>query len=113
MTGFGDQYYEGKELEIQMKEKKPGKVLLLDARCLSEIFLNTGHLSDELKQALGMVEGGPAPWLINMQVNIITLTIGGSFVDLNNSVTDLLHHILTLGFLDSTPLSQREHNGGN
>uniref|UniRef100_A0A7S3D8M6 PSP proline-rich domain-containing protein n=1 Tax=Palpitomonas bilix TaxID=652834 RepID=A0A7S3D8M6_9EUKA len=49
LSNFGDQYYEGRELEIHMKEKKPG------------------HLSDELKVALGMVEGGPTPWLINMQ----------------------------------------------
>jgi splicing factor 3B subunit 2 len=45
----GDLYYECKEFEVQLKEKKPGQ------------------LSDELKRALGMPEGAPPPWLINMQ----------------------------------------------
>jgi len=49
MTGPGDLYYEGKEFEIHLREKKPGE------------------FSEDLKQALGMVEGGPPPWLINMQ----------------------------------------------
>jgi len=42
-------YYECKEFEVQLKEKKPGQ------------------LSDDLKKALGMPEGAPPPWLINMQ----------------------------------------------
>jgi len=45
----GDLYYECKEFEVQLKEKKPGQ------------------LSDELKRALGMPDGAPPPWLINMQ----------------------------------------------
>lgn len=45
----GDLYYECKEFEVQLKEKRPGQ------------------LSDELKRALGMPEGAPPPWLINMQ----------------------------------------------
>ena len=56
MTGHGDLYYEGKEFEVDHREKKPGV------------------LSAELKAALGMQDsaGGalapsPPPWLINMQ----------------------------------------------
>jgi splicing factor 3B subunit 2 len=49
MTGFGDLYYEGKEYEVEMKEKRPGV------------------LSKELKESLGMPDGAPPPWLINMQ----------------------------------------------
>jgi splicing factor 3B subunit 2 len=49
LTGHGDTYYEGKEFEVKLKEKKPGL------------------LSDDLKEALGMPEGSPPPWLINMQ----------------------------------------------
>jgi len=49
MTGPGDLYYEGKEFEIHLAEKKPGE------------------LSEELKTSLGMQDGGPPPWLINMQ----------------------------------------------
>ncbi|KAI6189578.1 PSP domain-containing protein [Aphelenchoides bicaudatus] len=54
MTKMGELYYEGKELEAQMKEKKPGM------------------LSDELRIALGMPVGPnaqkfPPPWLIAMQ----------------------------------------------
>lgn len=50
----GDLYYEGKENEIKLKQKKPG------------------HLSDELRAALGMPLGSsndkvPPPWLIAMQ----------------------------------------------
>uniref|UniRef100_F1KVY3 Splicing factor 3B subunit 2 n=1 Tax=Ascaris suum TaxID=6253 RepID=F1KVY3_ASCSU len=54
MTQMGELYYEGKELETIMKEKKPG------------------NLSDELRIALGMPVGPnaqkfPPPWLIAMQ----------------------------------------------
>jgi splicing factor 3B subunit 2 len=42
-------YYEGKEFEVKLKTKVPG------------------ILSDDLKQALGMVEGVPPPWLLNVQ----------------------------------------------
>jgi len=45
----GDLYYEGKEFEVKLKQKTPGV------------------LSDALKEALGMPEGAPPPWLINMQ----------------------------------------------
>jgi len=48
MSKVGDLYYEGKEYEVAVG-RKPGK------------------LSEELKSALGMTDGGPPPWLINMQ----------------------------------------------
>lgn len=49
MTEYGDVYYEGKEFETNLKEKRPG------------------DLSDELKEALNIPPGAPPPWLINMQ----------------------------------------------
>uniref|UniRef100_A0A914WSS6 PSP proline-rich domain-containing protein n=1 Tax=Plectus sambesii TaxID=2011161 RepID=A0A914WSS6_9BILA len=54
LTKTGDLYFEGKELETQMREKKPGE------------------LSDDLRIALGMPVGPnahkfPPPWLIAMQ----------------------------------------------
>uniref|UniRef100_A0A803LPT9 PSP proline-rich domain-containing protein n=1 Tax=Chenopodium quinoa TaxID=63459 RepID=A0A803LPT9_CHEQI len=49
LTSYGDLYYEGKEFEVKLREMKPGT------------------LSKELKEALGMPEGAPPPWLINMQ----------------------------------------------
>ncbi|KAF9626080.1 hypothetical protein IFM89_030748 [Coptis chinensis] len=49
LTTHGDLYYEGKEFEVKLREMKPGM------------------LSRELKEALGMPEGAPPPWLINMQ----------------------------------------------
>jgi len=54
MTIHGDLYYEGKEFEIKLKEKKPGDI------------------TDELLTALGMPTGPgkhliPPPWLIAMQ----------------------------------------------
>merc|ERR1711962_1763322 len=53
MTLHGDLYYEGKEFEIRLKEKKPG------------------DLSDDLRTALGMpvvpnAHKVPPPWLIAM-----------------------------------------------
>ena len=53
MTLHGDLYYEGKEFEIRLKEKKPG------------------DLSEDLRTALGMPVGPnthkfPPPWLIAM-----------------------------------------------
>lgn len=45
----GDLYYEGKEFEVSLKAKRPGA------------------LTAELREALGMGEGAPPPWLINMQ----------------------------------------------
>ncbi|RUS20737.1 PSP-domain-containing protein [Endogone sp. FLAS-F59071] len=44
-----DHYYEGKEFETKLKEKKPGS------------------LSEELKVALNIPPLAPPPWLINMQ----------------------------------------------
>ncbi|GAB2232973.1 hypothetical protein Droror1_Dr00002186 [Drosera rotundifolia] len=49
LTTYGDLYYEGKEFEVKLREMKPGT------------------LSKELKDALGMQDGIPPPWLINMQ----------------------------------------------
>jgi len=49
LTVHGDLYYEGKEFELRLKEKKPGQ------------------LSEDLKKALGMPPGAPPPWLVNMQ----------------------------------------------
>lgn len=54
MTIHGDLYYEGKEFETRLKEKKPG------------------DLSEELRTALGMPIGPnchkiPPPWLIAQQ----------------------------------------------
>lgn len=54
LTMHGELYYEGKEFETKLKEKKPGE------------------LSDELRTALGMPTGEnadkyPPPWLIAMQ----------------------------------------------
>lgn len=49
LTDFGDLYYEGKEFEVKLTSKKPG------------------HLSQKLRDALGMGEGTPPPWLRSMQ----------------------------------------------
>ncbi|CAN4092019.1 unnamed protein product [Withania somnifera] len=49
LSSHGDLYYEGKEFEVKLREMKPGT------------------LSHELKEALGMPDGAPPPWLINMQ----------------------------------------------
>ena len=43
-------YFEGREFETKLKERRPGK------------------LSSELREALGMTEPSmPPPWLLNMQ----------------------------------------------
>ncbi|KAK9767688.1 hypothetical protein K7432_002327 [Basidiobolus ranarum] len=49
LTTHGELYYEGKEFETKLKEKKPGQ------------------LSEELKAALNIPPLAPPPWLINMQ----------------------------------------------
>lgn len=49
LTKHGDMYYEGKEFEVKLREKTPGR------------------LSAELKEALGMSDNSPPPWLMNMQ----------------------------------------------
>lgn len=49
LSKHNDMYYEGKEYEAKMMNKRPGQ------------------LSAALKEALGMAEGAPPPWLINMQ----------------------------------------------
>jgi hypothetical protein len=49
LTAMGELYYEGKEYEAKLSNVRPGV------------------LSDALREALGMGEGAPPPWLINMQ----------------------------------------------
>jgi splicing factor 3B subunit 2 len=49
MTTHGDLYFEGKEHEAKIAEKKPG------------------NISQELRSALNMPPLAPPPWLINMQ----------------------------------------------
>lgn len=49
MSAFGEVYYEGKELEADVKEKRPG------------------DLSAELIEALSIPPLAPPPWLIAMQ----------------------------------------------
>lgn len=49
LTMHGDVYYEGKEYEVKLREKKPGQ------------------LSSVLREALAIPPGAPPPWLINMQ----------------------------------------------
>lgn len=49
LTKHNDLYYEGKEYEAKMMTKRPGQ------------------LSAALKEACGMQDGSPPPWLINMQ----------------------------------------------
>ncbi|KAG2019674.1 spliceosome associated protein 145, variant 2 [Coprinopsis cinerea AmutBmut pab1-1] len=49
LTDFGEMYYEGKEFETSLKEKKPG------------------DLSPELVEALSIPPLAPPPWLISMQ----------------------------------------------
>ncbi|EPX73154.1 U2 snRNP-associated protein Sap145 [Schizosaccharomyces octosporus yFS286] len=49
LTGFGECYYEGKELEANVKEKRPGDI------------------SDELREALGISVNAPPPWIYAMQ----------------------------------------------
>ncbi|KZV92887.1 DUF382-domain-containing protein [Exidia glandulosa HHB12029] len=49
VTGYGEMYYEGKEFETSLKEKRPGE------------------LSPELVEALSIPPLAPPPWLISMQ----------------------------------------------
>ncbi|EUC56930.1 splicing factor 3b subunit 2 [Rhizoctonia solani AG-3 Rhs1AP] len=49
LTGYGEMYYEGKEFETSLKEKRPG------------------DLSPELVEALSIPPLAPPPWLISMQ----------------------------------------------
>ncbi|EOA17961.1 hypothetical protein CARUB_v10006376mg [Capsella rubella] len=51
LSGLGDLYFEGKEFEVKVREMK----------------MKPGVLSHDLKEALGMPQGAPPPWLINMQ----------------------------------------------
>jgi splicing factor 3B subunit 2 len=49
LSGPGDMYYEGKEFEAAITHAQPGV------------------LSPALQEALGVTEGSPPPWLVNMQ----------------------------------------------
>ncbi|KAI9759394.1 MAG: hypothetical protein M4579_002383 [Chaenotheca gracillima] len=49
LTRYGEVYYEGKELETNLRHLRPGE------------------LSDELKDALNIPPGAPPPWLLNQQ----------------------------------------------
>ncbi|KAK9235497.1 hypothetical protein V1525DRAFT_409735 [Lipomyces kononenkoae] len=49
LTMFGEIYYEGKEFETNIQDRRPGV------------------LSDEIKGALNIPPGAPPPWLLNMQ----------------------------------------------
>lgn len=49
LTRYGEVYYEGKEFETNLRHLRPGE------------------LSEDLKEALNMPPGAPAPWLINQQ----------------------------------------------
>ncbi|KAK9471812.1 uncharacterized protein V1510DRAFT_419071 [Dipodascopsis tothii] len=49
MSGYGALYYEGKEFEADITDRKPGQ------------------LSRELTNALNIPPGAPPPWLLNMQ----------------------------------------------
>ncbi|KAH7107652.1 DUF382-domain-containing protein [Auriculariales sp. MPI-PUGE-AT-0066] len=49
VSGYGEMYYEGKEFETSLKEKRPGE------------------LSTELVEALSIPPLAPPPWLISMQ----------------------------------------------
>lgn len=69
MTIHGDLYYEGKEFETRLKEKKPG------------------DLSEELRTALGMPIGPnchkiPPPWLIAQQRYEMVLLLLSSFISI-------------------------------
>ena len=48
-SGFGEMYYEGKEYEILKNDFRPGR------------------LSPALRNALGINDSSPPPWLYNMQ----------------------------------------------
>jgi len=69
---FFDRYYEGKEFEVRVKEKKPGS-LSEDLKVCPLFFLwkvrsNTTELNAiYLQTALSIPPGAPPPWLINMQ----------------------------------------------
>jgi splicing factor 3B subunit 2 len=49
LTRFGDVYFEGKELKVNSREIRPG------------------FISEKLREALGMLDLAPPPWLAKMQ----------------------------------------------
>lgn len=83
MTIHGDLYYEGKEFETRLKEKKPG------------------DLSEELRTALGMPIGPnchkiPPPWLIAQQRFVFLFNKYFLWKKINrkilNPILDTVHH---------------------
>ncbi|RZC03678.1 Splicing factor 3B subunit 2 isoform B [Glycine soja] len=88
-TSLGDLYHEGKEFEISCY-LVVGSIAYV-AGAIREICLleyqvklremKPGMLSHELKEALGIPEGAPPPWLINMQIPGLNAPIppGASF----------------------------------
>eukprot|EP01052_Picozoa_sp_SAG31_P049186 SAG31_NODE_10649_length_1114_cov_0.825616_1_plen_334_part_10 len=81
MSRPGELYYEGKEFEVQVREKRPGflsdsmkvrrinfsRTTRIEAfKCEYSDFHFTLHVLKN-QSALGMPEGSPPPWLINMQ----------------------------------------------
>lgn len=76
MTALGELYYEGKEYEARLEHLRPGV------------------LSPELREALGMTESSPPPWLVNMQVScrrMRTCLFSHPFVPLCLSANTVLH----------------------
>jgi len=80
MTCLGELYYEGSRTEAKLEHLRPGV------------------LSEDLREALGMSDSSPPPWLINMQV---THTRG--FGSLNNS------SMLLCVFIMHTPVCTPHH----
>jgi splicing factor 3B subunit 2 len=83
LTSHGDLYYEGKEFEVLLLCSPFVFMICQKQRglchtehnavhvCTQQVKLREmkpGMLSRELKEALGMPDGAPPPWLINMQV---------------------------------------------
>jgi len=67
--------------------------------------MKPGTLSKELKEALGMPEGAPPPWLINMQVKScytllsLTFSLESHYPISCDRDMDHLHHTHTSKFL--------------
>lgn len=68
LTRFGEVYYEGKEYETSLHHLYVDPEVPNFHSKLTN-FRRPGELSDELKDALGMIGGGviPPPWLLNQQ----------------------------------------------
>ncbi|KAG4401045.1 hypothetical protein GLYMA_07G193967v4 [Glycine max] len=100
-TSLGDLYHEGKEFEVKLREMKPGM------------------LSHELKEALGIPEGAPPPWLINMQEEPVDKTKHWGDLEEEEEVEDeseemeeeeLEAGIQSVDSLSSTPTGVETHD---